>query len=202
MPKLVLRLKLLWKRHIEEQQKRHIHEKMTNANLLQHHPQAKGTHLLRQFPPTEILNDFYPEDSFSSQTMDRSRARSPGRNWTTVGFLPPGSFNVLQQVPAIRVDDVSRAGQFFSNEVVGASRQTAHIAAQMNYPVVPSAGFMRKSALMGVEHLTVAPVLESLGLRKYAITFQAEEVDMHALKQMSDTDLKEQGTQEEDFACS
>lgn len=32
------------------------------------------------------------------------------------------------------------------------------------------------TVLQGVEHLTVAPVLESLGLRKYAITFQAEEV--------------------------
>ncbi|XP_031274613.1 ankyrin repeat and SAM domain-containing protein 6-like [Pistacia vera] len=187
-----LRLKLMWKRRVEEQRKRGLQEKKANAFRLRHHPQAKGTHRLRQYPPQDILDDFHPEDSFSSQTMDRSRATSPGRSWTAVGFSPPGGFNVLQQVPAIRVAEFSRAGQFVSNEV-GASRQTAHMAAQMSYPLARSGGFMRKGALMGVEHLTVAEVLESLALRKYAIIFQAEEIDMHALKQMSDKDLKELG---------
>ncbi|KAJ0043918.1 hypothetical protein Pint_19405 [Pistacia integerrima] len=169
-----LRLKLMWKRRVEEQRKRGLQEKKANAFRLRHHPQAKGTHRLRQYPPQDILDDFHPEDSFSSQTMDRSRATSPGRSWTAVGFSPPGGFNVLQQVPAIRVAEFSRAGQFVSNEV-GASRQTAHMAAQMGYPLARSGGFMRKGALMGVEHLTVA------------------EIDMHALKQMSDKDLKELG---------
>ncbi|KAL3526012.1 hypothetical protein ACH5RR_014384 [Cinchona calisaya] len=43
------------------------------------------------------------------------------------------------------------------------------------------------------EHLTVSSLLHSLGLGKYAILFQAEEVDMAALKQMGDHDLKELG---------
>lgn len=144
----------MWKRCVEERRKRVLHKNMANANQLQCHPQAKGTHLLRQNPPTEILNDFHPGDSFffndfhpegsfSSQTIDRSRARSPGRKWTTLGFSAPGSFNVLQQVPAIRVAEVARAGRF-SNAVLGASRQAAH----MRYPVAPSGGFMQKSALM------------------------------------------------------
>lgn len=35
--------------------------------------------------------------------------------------------------------------------------------------------------------------LQSLGLEKYAITFQAEEVDMAALVHMTDEDLKAMG---------
>eukprot|EP00252_Welwitschia_mirabilis_P005990 TRINITY_DN1660_c0_g1_i1.p1 TRINITY_DN1660_c0_g1~~TRINITY_DN1660_c0_g1_i1.p1 ORF type:complete len:220 (+),score=55.79 TRINITY_DN1660_c0_g1_i1:265-924(+) len=37
---------------------------------------------------------------------------------------------------------------------------------------------------------TVASLLQSLGLEKYLITFQAEEIDMTALKHMNDDDLR------------
>jgi protein bicaudal C len=37
----------------------------------------------------------------------------------------------------------------------------------------------------------VAGLLHSLGLGKYSLIFQAEEVDMAALRHMSDSDLKE-----------
>jgi hypothetical protein len=40
---------------------------------------------------------------------------------------------------------------------------------------------------------TVGGLLHSLGLGKYSITFQAEEVDMAALRHMTDNDLKELG---------
>jgi hypothetical protein len=40
---------------------------------------------------------------------------------------------------------------------------------------------------------TVAGLLQSLGLAKYSLIFQAEEVDMAALQHMSDSDLKELG---------
>ncbi|XP_038984068.1 uncharacterized protein LOC103710016 isoform X4 [Phoenix dactylifera] len=43
------------------------------------------------------------------------------------------------------------------------------------------------------EPLTVSSLLHSLGLGKYAILFQVEEVDMTALRQMGDSDLKELG---------
>ncbi|XP_057983496.1 uncharacterized protein LOC131168220 isoform X4 [Malania oleifera] len=45
----------------------------------------------------------------------------------------------------------------------------------------------------GEEPATVSGLLHSLGLEKYAISFQAEEVDMTALRQMGDKDLKELG---------
>ncbi|GMJ04222.1 hypothetical protein HRI_004091400 [Hibiscus trionum] len=43
------------------------------------------------------------------------------------------------------------------------------------------------------EPFTVSTLLNSLGLGKYAIHFMAEEVDMTALRQMGDRDLKELG---------
>ncbi|RZC28327.1 hypothetical protein D0Y65_000358 [Glycine soja] len=42
-------------------------------------------------------------------------------------------------------------------------------------------------------HQTVDGLLHALGLQKYAILFKAEEVDMTALKQMGENDLKELG---------
>ncbi|CAL5419019.1 unnamed protein product [Camellia sinensis] len=47
--------------------------------------------------------------------------------------------------------------------------------------------------IIGNEHLTVDGLLHSLGLEKYAISFKAEEVDMTALRQMGDNDLKDLG---------
>ncbi|XP_024365867.1 uncharacterized protein [Physcomitrium patens] len=43
------------------------------------------------------------------------------------------------------------------------------------------------------EEQTVRTLLHSLGLEKYVITFQTEEIDMAALRFMSDNDLKELG---------
>lgn len=46
---------------------------------------------------------------------------------------------------------------------------------------------------LAIEQPTVASLLQSLGLGKYSITFEAEEVDMTALRNMNDDDLKELG---------
>ncbi|CAI0455484.1 unnamed protein product [Linum tenue] len=55
-------------------------------------------------------------------------------------------------------------------------------------------GSRRASAFMQLhEHVTVADFLHSLGLGKYCISFQAEEVDMAVLKQMGEKDLKDMG---------
>ncbi|CAL1391953.1 unnamed protein product [Linum trigynum] len=53
-------------------------------------------------------------------------------------------------------------------------------------------GSRRASTFMHLdEHVTVAGFLHSLGLGKYCISFQAEEVDMTVLKQMREKDLKD-----------
>ncbi|KAL8224597.1 hypothetical protein R6Q57_020072 [Mikania cordata] len=57
---------------------------------------------------------------------------------------------------------------------------------------LPSGGNLQPSQYP-VEHITVEGFLRSLGLEKYLISFKVEEVDMAALSQMGDQDLKELG---------
>lgn len=59
-------------------------------------------------------------------------------------------------------------------------------------PSLPPGGNMQRSPYP-VEHVTVEGFLRSLGLEKYLISFKVEEVDMAALSQMGDHDLKELG---------
>ncbi|KAH7442005.1 hypothetical protein KP509_03G066400 [Ceratopteris richardii] len=57
----------------------------------------------------------------------------------------------------------------------------------------PNAITSHVKPLQKVEQPTVGMLLQSLGLGKYSITFQAEEIDMTALRNMNDDDLKELG---------
>ncbi|KZV36155.1 hypothetical protein F511_20287 [Dorcoceras hygrometricum] len=57
----------------------------------------------------------------------------------------------------------------------------------------PVTGSMFMTPFMDVLPPTVSNLLHSLGLGKYAINFIAEEIDMAALKQMGELDLKELG---------
>lgn len=65
-------------------------------------------------------------------------------------------------------------------------------------PLQPPAAFASRikavqKVSVALEQPTVATLLQSLGLGKYSITFQAEEIDMTALRNMNDDDLKELG---------
>lgn len=62
-------------------------------------------------------------------------------------------------------------------------------------PVAPRINTIQKAPLatVQIDEPTVAALLQSLGLGKYLITFQAEEIDMTALRHMNDDDLKELG---------
>lgn len=57
----------------------------------------------------------------------------------------------------------------------------------------PAASVKRPSDIPMAAEQTVRTLLHSLGLEKYLITFQTEEIDMAALRFMSDNDLKELG---------
>lgn len=59
-------------------------------------------------------------------------------------------------------------------------------------PAAPCINTVQKAPI-AIEKPTVAALLQSLGLGKYLITFQAEEIDMTALRHMGDNDLKELG---------
>ncbi|KAK3227523.1 hypothetical protein Dsin_007385 [Dipteronia sinensis] len=198
-----LRLKLIRKRRAEEHRKRDLRDKQlkpvqrpANANVLLREHQQKGSRLLRKYPPKEILGDHHLDNSmkkyYPSQTMHGSRIISPGKTLSSSRRRsPPRPFDGLRQLPVIRGADVSRATRVMSNEVFHASRPTP--TAQTAKPDAPTGRVMPQSSLMGVDLLTVSGLLHSLGLGKYSILFKAEEVDMTALKQMSDRDIKELG---------
>ncbi|BBH00371.1 Sterile alpha motif domain-containing protein, partial [Prunus dulcis] len=170
-----LRLKLLRKRLFKqtggavEERKRMTHENADAAARIRNNEEA----------------NFY-----SSQPTDGFRARSPPRN-----------FDELRPASSFRAVDASRSGQFLRNGMVGGSQPTDSLlftmkatpqAARPVAQFAPASGSMQKSSLMGDEP-TVPGLLHRLGLGKYVIIFQAEEVDMTALKQMGDKDLKELG---------
>ncbi|XP_010272062.1 PREDICTED: uncharacterized protein LOC104607963 [Nelumbo nucifera] len=176
-----------------------------------HHcmPAPKATNLLRQIPPTRSADDLLHMDSlrksYSAWSMDGLRHRSPDRILgNSRGFSPPMSMAELRQTSSIRQIDASRPSAYMSKEVLDNSRPTGRmplmtkpgVPLEAAKPVAwlpPANGIMQKSSCMGEEPPSVASLLHSLGLGKYAVLFQAEEVDMTALKQMGDNDLKEMG---------
>ncbi|XP_039024406.1 uncharacterized protein LOC120157303 [Hibiscus syriacus] len=59
--------------------------------------------------------------------------------------------------------------------------------------VAPMSSILQIKPHFDEEPFTVSTLLNTLGLGKYAVHFMAEEVDMTALRQMGDRDLKELG---------
>ncbi|BFG26807.1 hypothetical protein CerSpe_130810 [Prunus speciosa] len=203
-----LRLKLLRKRlfkqtggAVEERKRMDPRVKLSKPvhpsvryQMLQHESETNGSSVMMKIPPSESSADLYQVNSrrnfYSSQPTDGFRARSPPRN-----------FDELRPASSFRAVDASRSGQFLRNGMVGGSQPTDSLlftmkatpqAARPVAQFAPASGSMQKSSLMGDEP-TVPGLLHRLGLGKYAIIFQAEEVDMTALKQMGDKDLKELG---------
>ncbi|XP_057994001.1 uncharacterized protein LOC110645192 isoform X2 [Hevea brasiliensis] len=78
-----------------------------------------------------------------------------------------------------------------ANGVEVSTKPAAPLLGQLPPPT--ASGILQKSSYVGEEQQTVEGLLHSLGLGKYAILFKAEEVDMTALKQMGESDLKELG---------
>ncbi|KAH9533846.1 hypothetical protein CY35_18G074400 [Sphagnum magellanicum] len=68
----------------------------------------------------------------------------------------------------------------------------AQTAPRAPAPLLKQTASVIRTPAAGSEQ-TVAGLLHSLGLGKYSLIFQAEEVDMAALRHMSDSDLKELG---------
>ncbi|XVF60386.1 hypothetical protein PTKIN_Ptkin08bG0041400 [Pterospermum kingtungense] len=103
------------------------------------------------------------------------------------------------EMPQMMANALPRADLFSSNGVFYPSREAGLVpftekainARPVTY-VAPMSSIMQCRP-HDVEPLTVATLLNSLGLGKYDICFRAEEVDMTALRQMGDRDLKELG---------
>ncbi|URE31777.1 SAM domain containing protein [Musa troglodytarum] len=176
----------------------------SRSDSRQHATESSTSGLGRRIPSTRSADDLLELDAHRksySWTSDRQRLGSPDRFISTQRHMSPSRrYEELRHASAIRSIDASRPSSFLTNSGIGdASRSLNFMAKDISVsakPVVraPAPGIIGpRSVLKPEEPLTVASLLHSLGLGKYAILFQAEEVDMTALRQMGDSDLKELG---------
>lgn len=169
----------------------------------------KETGLIRRMPPARSQDDLEMESyrkSYAAWNLDGLRRRSPDRLVSTSrprGVSPPRVIEVRRQVRPV---EASRPSHMMNRDVISVPGPTTLV----RKPTLPvegakpvlrlapqtASGVVQKSPYMGeqpVQPVTVASLLQTLGLSKYSIMFQAEEVDMPALRQMGDSDLKELG---------
>lgn len=168
----------------------------------QHVLESRSSGDARRSPPirrAEELDSLRKSYNFTSNGL---RNGSPDRLLGTSRGMPsPRYYDDLRHAPSMRSVDASRSVNFTAKNAIDASRpgplvSKATISVDTAKPVMRAAlarDTSRKNSYMSEEPSSVASLLHSLGLGKYAIIFQAEEVDMPALKQMGDSDLKELG---------
>ncbi|XP_017970527.1 PREDICTED: uncharacterized protein LOC18609362 isoform X2 [Theobroma cacao] len=175
-------------------------------------PESRETSILGRIPSTRSADDLprmtSSRSSFSPWTLDHLRQRSPDRVMgVSRGISPPTNAEELQRRPLNRTYDNVRAVPYMGKDVLDAPRpvSTASFVTKSTVPttsakpmppgrpIPPPSSIVQKSSYSGDEQQTVEGLLHSLGLGKYVILFKAEEVDMTALKQMGENDLKELG---------
>ncbi|KAG8384781.1 hypothetical protein BUALT_Bualt04G0154200 [Buddleja alternifolia] len=204
-----LRMKLMRKRmskrmelEDEECKKVELHEKVSRAiesldkSLLGSRPSLRRAAEQSQL---ESMRSPYP-----SWTSYGARVRSPERipRFSSGISTPRGVIDEQPQVQTMRQIDASRTGLVFMSDPLESSRPKVPLPTTSLRPLDagkmvtghPTAnGDMARPAYPENQPLTVGSFLNSIGLGKYSISFQAEEIDMVALTQMGDADLKELG---------
>ncbi|XP_055804221.1 uncharacterized protein LOC129873202 isoform X2 [Solanum dulcamara] len=155
--------------------------------------------------------------SGASELLQIEQIRSSYTSQTSGGVTPRSSYRLAndskevsssrnitaaQHVSSVRPAEASRMVRMVGNDLVESSQlkvltpvtMRSALAARNPLSGLPSSnGSMLQTPYPDQPPVTVASLLNSLSLGKYAIHFQAEEVDMAALKQMGDRDLKELG---------
>ncbi|XP_057495015.1 uncharacterized protein LOC130780078 isoform X2 [Actinidia eriantha] len=155
-------------------------------------PERKDTSILGRIPPTRSADAFPRMDllrnSYSPWTLDQLKKRSPDRVLRTSRNLSPQrNEEEITKRPLIRTNDEARTFSYMNRDILEPGRALG-TAPYSTRTIADGA-----SVKHGNEHRTVDGLLHYLGLEKYAISFKAEEVDMAALKQMGDSDLKALG---------
>ncbi|XP_062184965.1 uncharacterized protein LOC133888656 [Phragmites australis] len=140
---------------------------------------------------------------YSSWTADGSRHRSPERLTSVRGDAsPPRTYDQIRPMPPLRSVGTSRAPTLTTRDAPDTLRTQPYAGqptilvdtVQRANGITPSSAALSTAAPVVTEvPLTVTGLLNSLGLEKYVILFQAEEVDMAALRQMGESDLKDMG---------
>ncbi|CAH9146616.1 unnamed protein product [Cuscuta epithymum] len=172
-----------------------------------HMPQSRSSDIMRQIPSArnvDVLPSVDSRRSFSPWTLERLRRKSPEGILSSRGVSPPMRGDELQRRPTVRAYDDPRLGSHISKDMSQFSRPMsstylpntpvpARTIMPLHAPIPQSGSLVQRSTYVVEDIPTVDGFLHSLGLDKYAINFKAEEVDMHALRQMGDNDLKELG---------
>lgn len=161
-----------------------------------------STRSMEALPQMDLMRS-----SYSPWTLDHIRRKSPDRVLDkSRGLSPARNPEEPQRRSVMRTYDDLRNSTYMSRDIHELSRPGASFMTKPSLPAgpakpaaplvasqLPSAGVVARSSYSVDDQPTVEGFLHSLGLEKYAITFKVEEVDMHALRQMGDNDLKELG---------
>ncbi|XP_011007073.1 PREDICTED: uncharacterized protein LOC105112881 [Populus euphratica] len=193
------------------------HPLSTSLDARQRMSEPTDTSILGRIPPTRSADDLHhmysSRNSFSSWTLDHIRRRSPDRVISSSrGLSPPRNMDNLQRRPLNRTYDDFGTVSYMNKDILDTPRSVSSSSTFMTKSAMPPlstvpatsvaprmsqlpppSGLVHKSSYAAEEQQTVEGLLHSLGLGKYAILFKAEEVDMPALKQMGESDLKELG---------
>jgi hypothetical protein len=139
---------------------------------------------------------------YSSWVSDGPRHRSPEVPTRVRGDAsPPRGYEQIRSMPSLRSAGASRAPShttrdapdtLISQPYTGKSTISVDTVQRAN-GITSSSPAPHKAPVMTEVPLTVSGLLNSLGLEKYGVLFQAEEVDMAALRQMGESDLKDMG---------
>ncbi|KAK6931134.1 Sterile alpha motif domain [Dillenia turbinata] len=197
---------------LREKLSRTVRPPVNNVMPQQHMHEAKGIGLLGRAPSS---GSDHPSsvDSFRSPfpawTLERLRQRSPDVVSRPSRVLASQrNLEKLPERPTMRAYDDDRLTRYVSKDVIDPRRPVSSAAYMTNStlnagpaknmppilaPRDSTRGIMQRSSYAANETMNVENLLRSLGLEKYAIYFKAEEVDMTALTQMGDNDLKEMG---------
>lgn len=176
-------------------------------------PEPKENGFLERIPSARSADDLSKMDShrnsYSPWTADPLRRRSPDRMPSTSrGLSSQRNVEEIQRRPLNRTLDDVRSIPYMSKDAIETPRLMGTVGFTSNSPLPPGplkpvapqmsqlppvGSIMPKSSYLVDEQQTVDGLLHSLGLGKYVVIFKAEEVDMTALKQMGENDLKELG---------
>ncbi|KAK6922118.1 Sterile alpha motif domain [Dillenia turbinata] len=197
---------------LREKLSRTVRPPVNNVMSQRHMREAKGIGLLGR-APSSGSNHPSSVDSFRSPfpawTLEQLRQRSPdGVSRPSRVLASQRNLEKLPEWPTMQAYNDDRLTRYVSKDVIdppiplssAAYLANSTLSARPSKPMPPvlarrdsTRGIMQRSSHTADETMNVENLLRSLGLEKYAIFFKAEEVDMTALRQMGDNDLKEMG---------
>ncbi|KAI4339354.1 hypothetical protein MLD38_024307 [Melastoma candidum] len=203
---------------LREKLSKTVHSSTKMLNAPRQMLERKDGSYMSRIPPSSVMSDFPSADNlgrssyaYRSMDLDHVRKRSPERlAASSRGLSPPRSREDMLRIPMMRPSDNTGSITYMRKDVLEPPGRASTNAAYMRNPTHPTlnarppqpvlgqppplpAAVVQRSSFMVNEHQTVDGLLQALGLGKYAILFKAEEIDMTALKQMGESDLKEIG---------